>query len=100
MLFRSRRASKLLNGERITVTYPEGHAIGVELDVEVESVPEVLVVQVPLKVSVGERLFDFGPMYVLIEQASLVEITQGGERQILWLTTPERIVRWSHTHEV
>lgn len=90
-----RRAAKILEGEDVIATYPEGHALGVELAAEVESIPGLLAVELPLDVSVGKQNLHFGTVLMWIEEATILEQREVGGKWILWLTTPDRRIRFS-----
>lgn len=90
-----RRAAMILEGSEVIATYPEGHALGIEIETEFESIPGLLAVELPLDVSVGEQKIHFGTMNMWIEDAAILEQREVDGQWILWLTTPERQIRFS-----
>lgn len=89
------RAARILDGEEVTGTYPEGHALGIEVEAEVESMPGLVAVEVPLDVVIGEQTIDFGPIRMLIEGATILEQREVDGQWVVWFTTPDRKVRYS-----
>lgn len=90
-----RRAGLILEGSEVIATYPEGHALGIEIETKLEYIPGLLAVDVPLDVSVGDQKIHFGTMLMWIEDATILEQREVDGQWILWLTTPERRIRFS-----
>lgn len=90
-----RRAAEILDGEEVTGRYPDGHALGIEVAAKVESIPGLVAVEVPLDVVIGEHTIDFGPVQMLIENATILEQREIDGQWIVWLTTPDRRVRYA-----
>lgn len=90
-----RRAAKILDGEEVAGRYPDGHALGIEVAAKVESIPGLVAVEVPLDVAIGEHTIDFGPVQMLIENATILEQREIDGQWIVWLTTPDRKVRYA-----
>ncbi|WP_234058008.1 restriction endonuclease [Microbacterium sp. NFH-22A-Y] len=94
-----RRAATLLEGKSVIAAYPEGHALGLELAAEVDTIPGPVAVEVPLQVATGQQTIDFGTAFMWIEDATILERREVRGRLIHWLTTPDRRVRFSLTRE-
>lgn len=90
-----RRTAMILEGKEVIATYPAGHALGIELAAEVESIPGPLAVEVPLDVSVGKQTIHFGTALMWIEDATILEQREVDGQWILWLTTTEGQIRFS-----
>lgn len=89
------RAATILEGNEVIAAYPDGHALGIELEAKVESIPGLLAVEVPLDVSVGEQKIHCGKVLMWIEDATILEQREIDGQWILWLSTPERRIRFS-----
>lgn len=90
-----RRAATILEGKEVIAAYPEGHALGVELPAEVDTIPGLLAIDVPLEVTIGEHTIHFGTARMWIEDATILERREIDGRSVHWLTTPNRRVRFS-----
>ena len=90
-----RRAATILEGNEVIAAYPEGHALGVELPAEVDTIPGLLAIDVPLDVTIGEQTIHFGTARMWIEDATILERRDVDDRSVHWLTTPNRRVRFS-----
>lgn len=90
-----RRAATILEGKEVIAAYPEGHALGVELPAEVDTIPGLLAIDVPLEVTIGEQTIHFGTARMWIEDATILERREIDGRSVHWLTTPNRRVRFS-----
>ena len=90
-----RRAAAILEGKEVVAAYPEGHALEVELQAEVGTVPDLLAMDVPLEVTIGEQTIHFGTARMWIEDATILERREIDGRSVHWLTTPNRRVRFS-----
>lgn len=89
------RAATILEGKEVIAAYPEGHALGVELPAEVDTIPGLLAIDVPLDVTIGEQTIHFGTARMWIEDATILERRDVDGRSVHWLTTPNRRVRFS-----
>lgn len=89
------RAATILEGKEVIAAYPEGHALGVELPAEVDTIPGLLAIEVPLDVTVGQQTIHFGATLMWIEDATVLERREVDSRSVHWLTTPSRRVRFS-----
>lgn len=89
------RAASILDGEDVLVRYPEGHALGLELGAEIETVPERFAMEIPLGVTVNGNHLSLGTAFMWIEGATLVERREVDGKVIHWLTTPDRLVKYS-----
>ncbi|NHF63105.1 restriction endonuclease [Microcella pacifica] len=90
-----RRAATILEGKEVIAAYPEGHALGVELPAEVDTIPGLFAIDVPLEVTVGEQTIHFGTARMWIKDATFLERREVDGRSVHWLTTPNRRVRFS-----
>ena len=90
-----RRAATILEGNEVIAAYPEGHALGVELPAEVDTIPGLLAIDVPLEVTIGEQTIHFGTARMWIEDATILERREVDGRSVHWLTTPNQRVRFS-----
>lgn len=89
----------LLSGKDVTLQYPEGHAVTVELGVEVTSFGEHFGVSLPLVASVGDQLINLGQKVVWFDNPTVVDQRACGDHFEYSLTTPGRQVRYSlHSH--
>lgn len=87
-------AAKLLQGEDITVTYPEGHCLIVELDTEITTPEGPLGIVVPLIVHVAQQQVDLGQVEAWLKDATLVERREHAGRMYHAFTTPDRSIRY------
>lgn len=90
-----RRAATMLEGGEVTGTFSEGHALTIRIENKFDSIPELLVVEVPFEVSVGEQNIHFGTKYVWLEKATVIEQREIDGEWLLTLTTPDRRIRFS-----
>lgn len=84
------RAANILQGQAARVSYPEGHALLIELAVDVESTEGALAVSLPFEVSVGEQMLNFGTVEVHLDDATLVERKEVPGGFLCKFTTPDR----------
>ena len=89
------RAATILEGKEVIATYPEGHALGVELPAELDTIPGPLAIEIPLDVAIGQQTIQFDTALIWIEDATILERREVDGRSIHWLTTPNRRVRFS-----
>jgi len=94
-----RRAATILEGKDAIAAYPEGHALGVELPAEVDTIPGLLAIEVPLAVTIGHQSIHFGTALMWIEDATILERREVEGRTVQWLATPDRRVRFSLPEE-
>ncbi|MFI7492942.1 hypothetical protein ACIBXA_31670 [Micromonospora echinaurantiaca] len=88
-------AARLLGGDEVSGTYPEGQCLWVGLDDEVDLPDDGTVgIELPLTVSVGGQRVDLGTMVVWLSNATLVERRQHQGRIFHALTTPDRRYRY------
>lgn len=66
-----RVAAAMLQGRELTATIPEGHALTIELDSEIE-VENSVAVSMPWLVTIDDQVFDLGRYEVLLEEPTLV----------------------------
>lgn len=88
------RVVRLLGGEDLVGTYPEGHALIIDATSEVEIENGTVVVPVPLRVTVGEQVVRFGNIYVWANDATLASRTEANGRAYHAFTTPDRKFRY------
>jgi hypothetical protein len=86
--------AKLLRGEDVTGTYPEGHCLLVELETEIVAPEGPLGIALPLAVQVGEQQIDVGQMEVWLTDATLVERRAHAGHTYHAFTTPDRTYRY------
>ncbi len=91
---RWRLAAKLLHGEDVTATYPEGQCLIVELDTEISAAEGPIGVTVPLTIQVGADQINLGLVEVWLADATLVERTVHAGRVHHAFTTPDRTYRY------
>jgi hypothetical protein len=89
------RAATILEGKEVIAAYPEGYALGVELPADVDTIPGLLAIEVPLDVTVGHQTIHFGTTLIWIEDATILERREVDGRSVHWLSTPNRRVRFS-----
>jgi hypothetical protein len=90
---------RLLRGEDITVTYPEGHCLIVELDTEIAAPEGPLGIAVPLIVQVGEQQVGLGQVEAWLNDATLVERREHEGRTYHTFTTPDRSIRYHRSSD-
>lgn len=89
------RAATIIEGKEAIAAYPEGHALGVELPAEVDTIPGQLAIEVPLDVAIGHQTIQFGTALMWIENATILERREVDGHTVHWLTTPNRRIRFS-----
>lgn len=90
-----RSAARLLRGEEVSGTYPDGHCLLVELGSEVTpTAGEDLRIQLPLTVRVGEQDVDLGYQVVVLPTPVLLERRKQADVVVHAFTTPDRQIRW------
>lgn len=92
-------AAKILRGEEVRMTYPEGHCIIAELDTGIAPPEGEFGITKPMPVVIGEQRVDLGATEVWLSNATLVECTQHEGRMRYAFTTPDRIVRYRRAAE-
>jgi len=85
-------AAKLLRGEDVTVTYPEGHCLVIELATDITASEGSLGVSVPLTVDIDGQEIDLGRVEVWLNNPTLIERKEYRERVHHAFTTPDRSV--------
>ncbi|PPI02665.1 hypothetical protein C5C95_00205 [Rathayibacter sp. AY1B7] len=90
-----RRVARILEGEDVMGTYPEGYAVGVELVAEVDTIPGPLAIEVPLDVTIGRQEIQFGKALMWIEDATVLDRREVDGHFLHWLSTPDRRIRFS-----
>lgn len=95
-----RRAATILEGKEVIAAYPEGHALGVELPAEVDTIPSLLAIDIPLEVTIGEQTIHFATARMWLEDATILGRGEVDGRSVHWLTTPDRRVRFSLTKDL
>ncbi|HYN30865.1 MAG TPA: hypothetical protein VES95_13505 [Dermatophilaceae bacterium] len=89
------RVAAVLDGEEITGTYPEGHALMVVLGSEVtfdESQPARILL--PLTAKVGGQSIDLGHCEAVLDSPEVLDRRSEGGQVTHALTTPDRKIRW------
>jgi hypothetical protein len=66
-----RVAAAMLQGRELTATIPEGHALTIDLDSEIE-VEDSVAVSMPWAVTIDDQVIDLGRYEVLLEEPALV----------------------------
>lgn len=94
-----RSAAKILLGEDVTVTYPAGHCLIVELDADITAPEETFGIAVPWTVDIGEQSIELGHMEAWLTSPTLVERKEHEGRTYHALTTPDRSVRYRRPHD-
>lgn len=90
-----RVAAALLRGEEVTGTYPEGHALTIDLESEVTPGEEPLGISLPHTVLVDDQVADLGRYEVWLESPTLLGRQVNPEGGISHtFTTPDRTVVW------
>ncbi len=76
-----RVAAAMLQGRELTATMPEGHALTIDLDSEVE-VEDTIAVSMPWVVTIDDQVIDLGRYELLLAEPTLVrqEPVEGGFR--------------------
>lgn len=92
-------AARILRGEEVRMTYPEGHCIIAELDTGIAAPEDEFGFTVPMPVVVGEQRVDLGATEVWLSNATLVERSQHAGRMRYAFTTPDRIIRYRRSTE-
>lgn len=87
-------AARLLQGEDITVTYPEGGCFIVKFDTDIETPEGTFGIAVPLIVHVGEQQVDLGQVEAWLTDAMLVERVEHEGHTYYKFTTPDRTIRY------
>jgi hypothetical protein len=87
-------AAKVLQGEDVTMTYPEGHCINVVLDTDVAAPEGEFGITVPMTVGIGNQSVDLGTFEVWLADPVLVQRRQNEGRMHYAFTTPDRTVRY------
>jgi hypothetical protein len=90
-------AAKLLSGTEVTGTYPEGHAIVVELNRDVAVPSGSLGVVVPFAVKVGDETIDLGQQEVWLDNPTQVGRQEADGLIRYSFTTPDRTARYRWT---
>jgi len=90
-----RAIARMLQGEVLTSSYPEGHALLVDLPMEV-TVPanEDLQILRPLTVTVGDQEIDLGHQVAVLPSPTLVDRQEREGHAVHAFTTPNRTIRW------
>jgi hypothetical protein len=93
-------AARLLRGEEVVATYPEGHCLVLELGSEVD-LPDggTLGMARPLDVAVGGEQVDLGEVEIWLRDATLVRRDERDERTYHLFTTPDRCYRYRRASE-
>jgi hypothetical protein len=89
------RVASVLEGKEVAATYPDGHALGVELSIRLETVPNPLLVEMPLEVIVGEQKVTFGTAVLSIDDATIVDQQETDGGFLHHFKIPDRKVRFS-----
>lgn len=66
-----RVAASMLQGRELTVTVPEGHALTIDLDSEIQ-VEDSVAVSMPWTVTIDDQVIDLGRYEVLLEEPTLL----------------------------
>lgn len=83
-------AAKLLRGEDVTRTYPEGHCLIVELGTDIAVPEEKLGITLPLTVDIGEQTIDLGQVEAWL--TSPASLRAGSTRGVRFTSSRRRIV--------
>ncbi len=86
-------AYSLLQGHEVVGTYPEGDAVFAEFDVGTEVSEGDVVIAMPLTVTVGGQVIEFGTMHVELELTVLVDRREIDGRIFHVFQTPDRIMK-------
>jgi len=92
-----RFAARILRGEEIRGTYPEGHGLIIDLAQELpdSEVAGSVTISVPLTVDVGSQTVDLGRVGVTLDNPTLLQRTRQEDGSIMHaFTTPDRSVRY------
>lgn len=92
-------AAKILCGEDVTMTYPEGHCINVVLDTDIAAPEGGFGITTPMTVGIGKQSIDLGTVEVWLIDPTLVERRQHEGRMHYAFTTPGRTVRYHRPAE-
>lgn len=85
-----RIAAKIVDGGEVRGTYPDGHALLVELAAEIDEPGQEFVVDLPLTVTVGAHMIDLGRMELVLSSPTLIERRPSGDHVEHAFTTPDR----------
>ncbi|MBX3196083.1 MAG: hypothetical protein KF727_13405 [Microbacteriaceae bacterium] len=88
------QAARMLEGEELSMTYPGGHALIVELPADTPTPEGTFTVQVPFVVEVGTQKLDFGTKLVTLSNATLLDSRVDDERAVYSYSTPDRVARF------
>lgn len=87
-------AAKILRGEDVTMTYPEGQCIIVVLDTGVAAPEGAFGITTPMTVGIGRQSIDLGTIETWLTEPTLVERRQHEGRMHYAFTTPDRTVSY------
>lgn len=90
-----RGIARMLQGEELSSTYPEGHALLVDLPMDI-TLPanEDLQILQPLAVTVGNDEVDLGHQVAVLSSPTLVDRQERNGRAVHAFTTPNRTILW------
>lgn len=87
-------AAAILRGEKVTATYPEGHALTLALDPAVTPGSGTLGVVLPFQTMVGDQLIDLGQYVTVLVDPTPIDSTEHEGITYHRFTTPDRTVRF------
>jgi hypothetical protein len=96
---RWRFAEKILLGEDVTVTYPAGHCLIIELEADITAPGETFGISLPLMVDIGGQSIDLGRIEAWLTSPTLIERKEHQGRIYYSFTTPDRSVRCHRPHD-
>lgn len=89
------RVASVLEGEEVVATYPDGHALGLELPARVEKTPATFTVEMPLTVRLGNQEINFGTALMSLKDATIIDRQETDGSFMHWFSTPDRQVHFS-----
>ena len=91
-----RFVARVLQGEAVTRTYPEGHQLIIELAEELSDsdLAGSVTITVPLTVDIDSETLDLGRVGVVLDNPTLLQRIPQEDRIVHAFTTPDRSVRY------
>ena len=87
-------AAKILCGEDVTITYPQGRCIVVVPETSITLPEGAFAVTTPMTIGIGKQTIGLGTVEVWLTDPTLVERRQYEGRMYYAFTTPDRTVRY------